>query len=106
MPKLRFHRMWMRPILDGRKTQTLRRTRPSEVWSGTVVDAEIKGSRGPFTFARLEVLVVEHVPLDALDAGDARREAVELPELVEGIQALYPGATQFVRVIFRLVEAT
>ena len=103
MPVLRFTREWVDPILDGRKTQTLRKNVARTVRPGEVVDAQCGSRYRPETFAQLEVISVEPVALDDLTRGDARREAVTYRRLIDGIQSLYPGVSQFTRVIFRVV---
>lgn len=74
---LGFTREWVLPILEGRKTQTLRRPArlPRAIYTGSEpIEARNNHNRPPF--ARLDIVQIDTVTVEQLTRGDAKREAV------------------------------
>jgi hypothetical protein len=94
---LTFKRQYVDPILAGRKTLTIRDLRTPIFAVGEQVEFRTHWSRPPF--ARAVVTDVATVPVEALQRGDALREAMRSrAELLAAVRALYPHAER-VRVI-------
>ena len=100
MAVLYFKSRWIDPILDGVKTQTLRRRIPGTLWCDDTFDAGCSWLDPPF--ARLEVVSIDHVHVDDLTRADARRGATMLGTLIDGIEQTYPDVASLVRIRFRL----
>jgi hypothetical protein len=104
MATLRFTGKWIEPIRAGVKTQTLRRQLPSTVIMADRVNALNGYRKGGRPFAELEVMSIDRVRVSELTAEDAGREGLDsLAELLEVLEALYPGAGALMRVRFRVV---
>ena len=101
MAYISFTSRWVEPILDGRKTQTLRRTIPATVAVADTIHALCDHRYGPF--ADLAVLSVDRIALVDLTRADARREGLRsLPHLLDALDALYPGVPNLMRLKFQL----
>ena len=100
MPTLFFRAPYVPLILDGTKTQTLRRTVAGTVVCSDVIHAMCSHAEPPF--ATLHVVSIDRVDVADLTRADARREGTPLPALLDALDALYPDADSLIRVQFRL----
>lgn len=85
MTTLWFKRCYVGPILEGSKRTTIR-AKPPRFGVGQTVAATV-GPRPPF--ALLDVQQIEELPLGSL-----------APEEADGLDAFYPGVSEFYRVTF------
>lgn len=88
--RLGFKQQFVSPILNGEKTDTIRKT--TNLRAGDIVDAGCRYDLPPF--AALRVLSVSDVTLDDMD-----------PERRAGVVATYPGEQRFVRIAFECLKA-
>ena len=100
MRQMAFKKAYIEPILDGRKTQTLR-ARTSHV-EGDIIRAMCHWGKPPFAY--LEVTGVEPVALaeitDDMACADGYDDAEDLKTILVD---LYPGVRTFFRIAFRPV---
>lgn len=98
---LSFKAKYMRPILEGSKIQTLRKS--TRLRRGDLVAATCSWSRPPF--ALLEVEDVRQVRVAELDDALAHADGFEdVHDLRKALQDLYPDEAVFAAIRFRLVE--
>jgi hypothetical protein len=101
--QLSFKKRFIAPILEGRKTSTLRLK--SHVTPGDMVKAICRYHEPPF--AQLQILSVDRVHFAELSEGDAIVEGFQaLDELQQEIKNVYPGLTiqqAFFRIQFKLI---
>jgi uncharacterized protein YqfB (UPF0267 family) len=98
---LRFRSSLAALVIDGRKTQTLRRG-VGALRAGAVVGAGCRYDRPAFATLRIES--VDAVLVWELDDVDVQREAAgSLDALRAALRATYPRADALVRVRFELV---